>query len=332
MKSAGGPFGAPWLRAASGLNVVADARTLRDWEDTPVTIRADTMPVREFLDQMKYTADELDWCLAQEVVWIGYADHLPESLELRFYQIEPILGAVDGYDKGPEDLISLIMELTVDAQHTWDMQGRWIQEWNGLALINQTPGVHAEIESFLNRLLNDGAREDESAGAWRKQMDAVLAQRTTVSAEETPVVEIAAALSARHGVQVWVMEEAADETVSLVLADVSLRTALEWIARAIEVNVVVDPSTIRLSHDWPTSTLEFYDLSELYERVPGSDVEDVQVTLEDLVRNYIDPESWDATPDFQIHYWGDQMLVSQQAETHPEIAALVDAFTRAFGE
>ena len=75
-------------------------------------------------------------------------------------------------------------------------------------------------------------------------------------------------------------------------------------------------------------SLEFFDMGPVY---AATDVQpsSVQAYAEDMIRNQIDPESWDADPSVSLMWWRDMLLVRQTPAVHGRIRSLLEALERA---
>ena len=317
-----------WLRAESGINLVVQRDFLEDRGDPEVALRVGQTTVAGTLELLGRVVDDLGWCLAREAVFIGERGDLPESRDLRFYKVDPLLEDASFWGADASTLIDLVMTFTQGEHGPWDMEGTSIEYWNGLLMVTQTDAMHARVKSLLERLLNRGRTPVDEEPEWKRRLLEALGSRTDVDADGQDVGTVVATLQAQHAVPILVDEDTAGETITLELANVQLATALAWIADLVDRRVTVDGGAILLTEGWGTPRLEFYEMGELYDlSLTGS--EEIQTRVVDLMRDFIEPDSWDEDWLYGVVFWTDLMLVNQGEAAHPQIADLLAAMRRA---
>src|SRR5690606_33967294 len=160
-----------------------------------------------------------------------------------------------------------------------------------------------------NLLLNRGRRPPEAPPAWLVDLGRRLDARVSTEFENTPAREAVAQLAARAEVPI-VLPPHVEEEVSLVLDDVPLRTALGWIARQFELRVALEDGAIVLTEN-PRPRIEIYEVGELIapRRAGEGDGEVdgafLREQLVELIRQHVDPESWEWDPRRAIQPFAD---------------------------
>jgi hypothetical protein len=144
--------------------------------------------------------------------------------------------AVDGTGIKAEDLAALIHD-HVFALEFSESQATLNVDADALVLL-QRADVHAKVRDFLALLrkpLAPGEMATSDADAWRTELEAQLSQkRVSVKFNHAPLDTAAAELSKSSGVSIRVdpeIDAARMPKIELKLDDVSLESALKWIAR-----------------------------------------------------------------------------------------------------
>jgi beta-lactamase regulating signal transducer with metallopeptidase domain len=311
-----------FLRQVTELDVVLDRDVYAD--DFELDVALPERSVAQVLDLVcELTGRELDWGLVRGAVYVGFRGELPEEKDLRFYKVEDLVGADQD---GPDRLVDLVQELSTGDWSSWEVEGTSIDYWNGLLVVRQTDRVHADVEAFLSRLLNRGASPGGPSLQWTEDLARAMASRVPVSMHSVTLGEAADQLSALTGVPIVVDADWSEEEVDLELQRSTLESVLGFLADQHGLNVVVEEGVVYVTQRLQVS-LEFYDVGELWRLAEHPD--ELRDQIEWLIRDTIDPESWDTYPECGIYYWRDQMLVVQSPAAQARVDALLDALRRA---
>jgi len=318
-----------YLRQVAGVNLVVDTVWLDDIGDPDLEFEVTDTPLGEVLDLV---CSELDGrhCLAREAIYVCEDLYLAEGTELRFYKLAPFYERGLGEEED-EVLCELVQRFAADGSWTWDWPGVSIETWNGLLIVSQTREMHAHIESFLNRFLNRGAEQPSETPAWRVRLEEVLAAQAEISVQGIPLTEVAQVLAERYGVPILVSEDIDEEDVDLHLTGVSLRTVLEWLGASQGLKPHIHGGVVELIQGEPHMSLEYHELGGLFEAANHDDADELRDTLEDMIRNRIDPDTWDYEH-AALLYVGDLLLVRNTASAQLQIAQLIQTLERAFSD
>lgn len=319
-----------FLRAAAGLNVVL-MPDVHDWVgDLELNLVAGDIRVRDSLALLCRTLGaEMGYAVATDgVLVIGRREELPQAFEMRFYRLDPFLR-----DLPPDARTNRVHEIiNVTTMHTgehgeWDRASAAIDYWNGLLVITQTDEMHAEVLQVLNLLLNRGRREDSPAPTWRAALERQLETSVSVEYRDEWIGDVVASLQAAHGVPILVSGDSHAE-ISLTLSDVPLRTVLEWIGRQAGLRVGLEAGAVVLVES-VRPHLEIYEIGDLIAPLEGGTERDHLVQLVDLMRQNVDPESWDLDPRYSVCPSGDLLLVRQSEDGHAGIHSMLETMRRA---
>ncbi len=313
------------LQAQTGINVVLVPASLsEDHGDPRVSMRVDGMSVGAVLEVLGTELGGARVSLSRESVCLrdGFG---ADEYGVCFYKVAPLL---DGESFGGEELIEAIREF-VEPQREWTWDNGQIYLWNEVLIVSQTPEMHEAIGAFLNRLLNRGAEPPRPADPWRARVEEVLAAETGVNAESTPARQLVGELGARHGLAITIDPDFEDAEITLQMAGVRLRSALELIADQLDCGVAVRGGAVYLGHCAGDTELEFYDVSTLLARGDQDEAETHEM-IGSLIESQVVPEAWG---DWSSHrLWRDLLLVRTAPEAHAKIDKLLGALRRAFGE
>lgn len=310
-----------FLRELTGENIIVQADLFANYGVDAVTFQANDVQVRDVLALLCEAVDpDVEFALTDQVIYIGEHGSIPLELDLRFYKVDSLLGSDEG-DCDIDDLASIIQSFAVE--DSWDMNGVMFELWNDLLLVTHTHEAHAEVEALLNRMMRGGERPEGDRDQRQARIEQELQTvRGHFEWDGVPVAEALQQISMLSGVPVRAEDSVSDEFLSLTLNDVNMHQALTWIARRYEVQVIVDSFGVRLG-DSPPTHLEFYDLSKLYERV--EDRGELYWSLEDLVRNQVEPELWDNDPSACMVSWNQFMLMRATDSAHLGAQRLISA-------
>jgi len=319
-----------YLRQVAGVNLVVDTVWLEDIGDPDLEFEVTDTPLREVLDLV---CSELDGrhCLAREAIYVCEDLYLAEGTELRFYKLAPFYERdidVDEFDMALCDLVPL---LAGGGSWTWDSEGVSIETWNGLLVVSQTREMHAHVDAFLNRLLNRGAEEAPETPAWRTRIEKLLSGPAEINLEDVMLGEAAELLSSRYGLPIRISEDYYEEEVDLQLEGVSLRTVLEWLGAAQGLTPRIHGGAVDLAEGEYEMSLEYYELGELFESAQYVDRVEVVITLEDMIRDRIEEDTWDAGLAAMV-FLDDLLLVRNTASAHRQIGQLIETLERAFSD
>ena len=257
---------------------------------------------------------------------------VPRRMERRVYNVDPLVGPRnDEHAHRLSTLEDLIRTLV--AHETWDSDHRsYVYLWNGLMCISQTAEVHAEIEAFLNRILNQGRGPQDRDVAARRQLEAQLEKTIDMTYDEQPLSAVAADLSKRYRVPVvsHVPDDDA-EPITLALRGVTLGDALAWVAKRAECVVDVRDHAIYLSRGEPVR-LDYYRVGDLTKpRKDDVEADRMKEALADLIRSTLHPDLWDSYEQSGIHFWDDVMIVSQSETVHDRLPRFLETLRQALG-
>lgn len=305
------------IREQAGLNLVVRQDLLADWGDPPVTLTFESIAAGDLLDLVCRHVGDLDHTLARGVVYVGEEHDLPGTVELRFYTAPELF---DTRWDDDDDTLELIREFGSDSE-SWDMQPQIsLEVYDDLLVVSQTPENHERIEAFLERLLRGGETLPVATPAWRGELEAALAARTSIDHEGT-LAEYAQILGSTHGLNILVDEEFHDDEVTLELRDVPLGLVLDWLAAFTGLSVVLDHGAVRLTEERAV-TLRMHPVEDLLESWDQDD-------LYQLVEEHVDQESWFDDPRLRLTFWRDLLIVRQSEDAQAAIADLLDALRRA---
>ena len=322
---------ASFVSRVAQLNVIIDGSAY-DFDDPLITLEANQISVRRAFDLISQMFDgELTWAVIDELVVFGARGELRETLDMRFYRLDPFLVDVPLGDQNSKvhEITDLLRDDT-ENWDVWDRDGVQMEYWNGLLVVVQTEAVHAASRDFLNLLLNRGERRPMPVSPWKQQILETIEKRVTVSFGDEPLIDVALALQTMHGIPIILTVDDDDAWATLELEDVPLRVVLEHFARQNGLRMSVEENGVYLGETVPPR-LEIYEIGDLVApRRSGDDV-DYRDHLCELVRMNVDPESWDIDPRYSIIAWEDLLLVRQHEQGHARIESMFAAMRRALG-
>ena len=310
------------LASITGVNIVVAPGIYEDFGyGGPVfTLEFGHVKLREVLDTFCAAAGgDLATCLAGEAIYIGYRGELPETYITRVYNISPLVEGIDGDEDEREEWIEHLQDVVVNCveQDSWDM-GATITSWNDLLVVSQTESAHDKIDTFLNRLLNRGRRATVGMDSWRDQLDAKLDEKTSVHFDAVSLNEAAQFLRISQDLPIFVDPDYADETITLELADVRVRTVLEWLAAQSNLSVLRSAGTVMLSDHGADTTIEMYPIADLMAYMEDEeDPEEGLYSVWELLQESVAMDSWDMWG--SITSWRDMLVITQTPEVHDEI-------------
>ncbi len=322
-----------WLRERTGINFVAERRFLLDYEGERFWLQG-KLRVEQVLDLLARSIDNVDWCLARHAVYVGERGDLPQALDLRFYNVGDLIRTPrneeeeEEFSSDVDEVIALTQELTYE-ENTWESDGVAIDYWRGLVVIMQTDEMHVRAEAALNRMLNRGAQPEVEEPDWRAELAEELQRKLSIHFDETDAVDMARLLGRERGVPIVFPNRYREEfEVALVLEDVTLGTALEWLADACELSVSLQDGAV-VFDDFPPVEARFYEAGDLLRSRPGYDDWETADGLTDMIRNHVAPDTWDEDPRCRLFYWRDMLVCVQSRPVLDAVQNLLDAARRA---
>ena len=269
---------------------------------------------------------DLGWCLHREVVYLGFEDEMPVTTELRFYNVSTLL---EGYGD-LDDIMTLVQEVSYSSYEEWNRSGVFLDSWRDMLAINHTAEMHERVEHSLNRMLSRSNDVETETPRWKTELAESLERIVSLRAEGNPQF-VTAGLGQEYGLPIVFPPDLAEEyEVSLELTDVTLLSALEWIADQCEVYVGYEDGAVVFDR-WAPLEYRFFSIGDL---VPDEDSDDgldrrAVDGLETLIREYVDVESWDERPEIFITLWRDMFVVRQTRSALDGTERLIDAARRA---
>ena len=315
-----------FLSKESGIPIVAMPELAYD-TGIEVSVKLKPMSVRQVLDVLKRMVEEVDYVLHREVVLVGVRGELPVAMDLRFYDVGPILSRFSGADEDDliEELMDIVRVFTEDRRYSpFDEAGAAIDRFNRLLVVHQTDEVHGRVHKLLNRILNDGNEPGESDPAPDESVRTRLQARVAVAFENAPLVDIADFVQTVTDVPVIVPDDLSYEELTLNLPEVPMSTVLELAADFVDCQVAIDGPVVRFGEYAGPPKLEFYEISDL-----STKTDDAAEEIIDMIQEFIAPGSWDHDPMNTIFLWRDRLLVRQQPGVHAGIGQILSSLRRA---
>lgn len=321
-----------WIRTVANVNVVVDMDD-GDLDDLRLTLQGEFLTSEQVLNIVTRTHGELSWCLAREAVCLGWRGNLPLAMDLRFYNVGPLLPYdedVDDYD-GVDDVLTLAQEMTW-MLGDWESDGVRIDFWRGLVVVKHTDEMHAAVEASLNRMLNRGEAAPEPTPEWKHKIQGALDRVLNVKYEDEDFADVVHSVGEVLGVPIVLPADYDDSlTVSLNLQGVTATHVLEWLATIGEFSVFLDDGAVVFGRGLPVE-FEFFEVADLIHSRPDAEDWDAADGLDSMIRDHVDPESWDERPEVMLRYWKDMMVVAQTRPALDAIQDLLDAARRASDE
>jgi hypothetical protein len=262
----------------------------------------------------------LGYALVAEAVLVGDPGRV-RVLERRIYDVGPLLaGHRDDPDR-IEHLAELVRDLMGEA---WDHDGVSMRRWNGLLLVTQTAQQHARLHRILERILHPETPDPVERTPEMVRLEEALQKKGSVAYDETPFAAVRSDLHSRFGITIRPNEALLedDRPVTLVLDDLRASEIVAWIARQLGCVFVPDRGTL-VPSEAPVLDTRYYDVSGLV----GTD--DDQQALLELIREIVEPDTWDEHPMAMIRFWDRLMIIVQTDRTHEQIVAFLAALRRA---
>jgi len=314
------------ISVISELSIVMtdSAREEMESEGHVLDMNLGDVTVREALDIITASHPELDWCLARETVAVGLTNDLPEAVDVRFYNIEPFFREFPEADYS--DVLSIGRDLSSTCRgDLWDYDGRYIDYFNGLAVVQQTERGHAAFLEALELTLNRGRRPVSEPPAWRAKIADALSTRVQVSFNDMRVGEIAKWASELVKVPILFQDpDLREEEIDLQLGEVTLAAALDWVADRLGCRVIVVDGAIRFGETGGQET-EFFEIADVARTQDGDEFGMVV----DMIQNLIDPDSWDMDPNNSMDVWQEMLVVRQSPENIERIRVFLNSMRRA---
>lgn len=322
------------LQADTGLNFVYD-EDLESELDEPLEFPRGALteagaraPVQEQLEQL---LDEIDtdytFVPDRGVVRLGYLDSEFPYLESRAYDLSALAAQFAGPDEAFhlwDQLTVLIHGFTGQKGLAWEvLAGASIRVWDDLLLVTQTPAVQAEVEDLLNRLLRqDGLRRTPAPIG--PGLESILEQRVNLALEEATLAEVGDLLYERFGLSCSVHPDYEDQDVNLALQDVRLRHALDWIAAAASTRLTLDGDHVAFGDLGRLEVAVFDASSVLGEGLPEDELDWAKETLVQVLKEQVDPRSWEDFSGPRLESWGSTLVVRQTTANLYGVGRLLD--------
>lgn len=196
------------------------------------------------LDQLLEQVDpDIHWGLAYRSIVIGYDHELPRTMDLRIYDVSPLLERE--YDV--DDLISYLMDFCRDGYEAWEREHTMFDSAGPLLMVRNDYRVHAEVEALLNRILNlDEANELDAARSVISALDGIVVD---VKFEETGLEDALKWLAQVSGVPIGYDDSTIDFSTKLTmqLSQVSVLDVLSLIAIEADGRIWEDGPQVWLS-------------------------------------------------------------------------------------
>ncbi|MDF1800902.1 MAG: M56 family metallopeptidase [Planctomycetota bacterium] len=305
------------LVASAGANLIWLRGSDEDLDRSFPPVAAAT-PAR-YLDQLlDLFGSDLGWTLAYRSVVIGYSHELPRTMDLRIYDIEPLLEL--GYL--PDDLIAYLMDFGHDGYEAWEREHASIQAAGPLLMVRNDYRVHDGIEALLARVLQlDVEREREAV---RSVFAALDEQLVDVRFDQVTVAEALKWLAQTSGTPIGYDEgyDIADVELTLNLRQASVLDVLSVIALESESRLWEDGPQVWLGpYIMGRPVMRLYPLQTLIEHETQEfDPSELlmEVVLEAL---YVEDEGDDYRT--VVTRLGDLLVVQATPSMHAQIANML---------
>ncbi|MAW60682.1 MAG: hypothetical protein CMJ94_07595 [Planctomycetes bacterium] len=278
------------------------------------------------------------WTLEDGGLKLNHRHESPDDIELRFYDVVPLIGASD--ERG-DHLQDVLHELTHHGE-VWDWEGVGMRLWNGQLLVQQSPDVHARIEQVLNMLLD---RHSEPIPAVPAEHRALFLQRTHVE-EGTSMDDFLGEVFAEAGIPLLVHPDYAGMDFEDDYDFIQLQSLLQEVVEHTGGRFTYHQGVVYFGDRIPMST-SCYEISDLitasdaeidawsddevgsFRDEIASEIRDEKTgNLMDLLYEMVDPELWEVEgPSMLI--WDGLLLITQSNRAHGEIASFLETARRA---
>jgi len=314
------------LRSVAGINVVVDPELASDAETEDLWLFGE-LTVRQALELLLRQVPDAGWCFSRRAVFVASNPSLPIDTELRFYNVEPLIGSEEDDDDGIDDLMDIAMQLT-QSRHGWDDDGTSIDFWRGLLVVQHTAEMHERVERVLNRMLRRGGGE-EPTPAWREELTDALQRKISARFVDLPPSEIARELSSQYELPIVCPTFlAAMEEISLDLEDVTIAETLDWVADLTGVAIYLADGGVVFDEELPLE-VEFFDVGGLVTPEADEEYWEVADGLDWLIRDHVDRESWEGSELATVRFWKGMLIVRQSRPVLEGVRDLLSAAERA---
>jgi beta-lactamase regulating signal transducer with metallopeptidase domain len=330
------------VAAAAGIDVTFGTDIEANLEGYWVTLAVSDVTTREVLDVLCEYGPELGYTLVPSgdrggVLFVGNVYELPRAVELRLYKVSGLLEVMrrpfGTDDVSMDDLIELVRHFS-DAPHdVWDVEGTSLSSWEGLLCVRQTPEVHAEVHTFLERLAARQLAPDHSGEHWRAGLEAKLAAPVRVGFEDSQVSEAVEMLASQGGVSIIDPELEIDDyntegAIGLVLRDVTLEESLRRCLAPTGFFLGLRAGAVEIRRE-PRAEVYLHPIGALLEGLDAERRDERFNGVEEFLRSTVDPDSWDMYPGIAYHRVADLLVVRQSVENQARIRALLAQLERA---
>lgn len=317
------------FREATHVNVIVAPDVLLS-DEYALSVSARGAPAESVLRRVLRRHD-LDHALTGEAVLIGRRGETPHARDRRFYNVRPLTSRGADEDEAMElgeQLVALVMTLV--SQESWSENGVQIGLLGDLLVVDNRPRVHDGVEATLNLLLNRGRTPPRTTPAWETKLNERLSQTLSLDFQESEVSSIVEYIALTTDTSVVLSDDVdAESLVSLTLNDVTARQALNWVAHLTGLRVVPADGAVHLTAHAPL-VFRSYGLEALLG--DGAQDEDHVASMFDLLRQSVDPVSWEEREHLYLDVWDDQVVVAQTAEAHAGIVEFFAALRRAMDD
>jgi hypothetical protein len=263
---------------------------------------------------------DLGWCLSSRSVVVGYRNDLPSDVELRLFDIEPLIEM----DFSADDLATLAMEMGSLNPDVWDRDGVSIETFENQMIVRVGYRTQAKIEALLNRLLNYDAERE--AAVTRGTFLAMSQKMLDVKFEAATLSGVLGELATRTGFDLGCDSELVEgdlqidiEITGASLLDILSLVALQCGTELQELAGAAWVGTDRAG-DAVTRIYPIEDITESFD-----DNETALDVIDALIRDSIQPTYWDSTPDAVVYSLGPYLVIGATPSMHTEIGYLIDA-------
>ena len=231
------------LQLGVNLVITSDAASLLDSFDLALRVEAEGAVLLDHL--LGQVEPDLTWTLAHRSVIVGYDGEAPVTMDLRAYDVEPLLD--EGYDE--DDLTSFVMDFAADDWSTWEHANAMVQAMDGVLMVRTDYRTHARAEALLNRLLRlDPEVEAAATRSLLPVLDGILLD---VSFDDADLDDVMAWLSSVTGLPVGYDERDLDllQEIDLDLKGASALDVLSLLAIQFDTRLFEDGSTVWLGSE-----------------------------------------------------------------------------------
>lgn len=266
--------------------------------------------------------EELTWTLAHRTLLVGNRYDLPESVGLRMYNIEPLVGA--SFDE--DDLVTFLYEQTGMSWKGWMSDNVSMEVVENVLMVRVDYRTHEDLHAVLNRLLNfDPLREQPLEQGIFQKMDGVMLK---ADYEDAALSDVLQHLAEASDIPVECSDEvlAGEHRINLQLQEASLYDILSIVAMQCDVSLWEGKRSAFIGDHGPTNlVLRFYDIEELGALI--GDHETAFEVLNEAIHYSIAQELWDTEEYANVRMLSNLMVVNATPSAHGQIKTLVQAMT-----